>query len=356
MHEPLDAAADIDKRAEVANASHDAVELLAHLKGFEHLGPRVGGLPLDHGPPGENQPAGSRHEFCDQAFERLTDQLLEIFHPPWAHGPGRHEAPEATHLALEAALVGAGHAGLDDHPDVELRPVFDGNRPVGRRHLIEAVFFIAATDADLDRLPDRGQFFAFLKQPHQFHRPLPAAAEIDEGGVGADRDHGAGDPLPRLQRLVDLGWCRFLQQLIDRDAIERRGEVGLEIIIEIGPQVGHGHPLRGLDHIGKGRLLLTATASLPPPAAAAARRFVASRCGGRAASRGGRCRGRLARRSGHHRRSHRGRRDVFHLRCERRRLHARPLRADRDPPRRGLLGGGFRLRNIGRWGLGHGGV
>ena len=86
---------------------------------------------------------------------------------------------------------------------------------------------------------------------HMIMDNLPAATKIYEGRVGADGDHGAGDPLAWLQRLLGLsGRCLF-EQFIDGDSLHGRSKVGLEILIEIGPQVGHRHPLLWRQDIGK---------------------------------------------------------------------------------------------------------
>ena len=187
MHKPLDAVADVDKGSEVADAPYDPVEFGARLEDLEHLRAGLGGLLLDHRPPGEHEPPGRRHDLRDEAVERLPHHLLEVLNPPGAHQARGHEAPQSGHLALEATLVGCGHTGLDDHARLELRPVLDRDRPVGRGHLEEAVFGIAAADAHSDQGANLGNLFLPLEKAGEFHRALSAAAEVNEGGVGSDR-------------------------------------------------------------------------------------------------------------------------------------------------------------------------
>jgi hypothetical protein len=250
VDEPLDTVADVDERAEVADAPHDPLELVAGLERLEHLDLGLGGLLLDHGPPRKHEPPRGRHDLRDQALERLPHQLLEILDSPGAHQARRHEAPQPGHLAFETTLVGRGHAGLDHHARLELRPVLHGHGPVGGGHVVEAVGLVAAADTHRDRLPGLGQILAAIEEPGEFHRPLPAAAQIDEGRVGTDREHHARDPGARVERSLGLDRRLGLEHVVDRQVTDRRLEVGLEILIEPGPQVGHGNPLAGREHVG----------------------------------------------------------------------------------------------------------
>ena len=324
VHETLDTVADVDERAKVAHAAHDAVERISHLERLEHRGTGVGRLPLDHRPPREHEPPRRRHDLGDEGLEGLADELFEVLDAPRAHEARRHEAAEPGHLAFEAALVRSRHAGLDDHPRFELRPVFNGHGPVGRGHVVEAILVIAAAHRQIEHVAD----IRHIVEPHELERPLPATTEIDEGRVVPNADHGAGHPGARIERSLGLGRHAAHEQVVDGHTLERRQKVFLEVILERAAKIRHCHPLRRRQNIGERRLPVAASAPLPPGLLVGVGLRVdgavgcGSRWSGRSRSIGGR------RLRGQH---------ILVPRRDFRRCHAGPLRPDRYPPRRLLF-------------------
>ena len=194
MDQALDAIADIDERTELADRTDDAVELHSGFQCFEQLGLGIRRLLLDDRPPREHEPPGLGDDLSDQAVERLADHFLEVLDSPGAHEARWHESSETGDLALEAPLVGGCDAGFDDHPGLELRPVFDGDGTVGKGHVVEAVVIVAGPDRHLDRVADRREIKAGIEEPGEFHGTLAATAEVDERRVGSDREHGRHQP------------------------------------------------------------------------------------------------------------------------------------------------------------------
>jgi len=79
-------------------------------------------------------------------------------------------------------------------------PIFDGDGSIRGGDVVEPVFLVPSPDADVDRLADGGNLEIALEKAGKFHRALPPAAQVDEGGVGSDRQHHAGDASARVER------------------------------------------------------------------------------------------------------------------------------------------------------------
>jgi hypothetical protein len=87
--------------------------------------------------------------------------------------------------------------------------------------VIEAVFVAAAADGKRQHVADVRN----LVEPHDFHRALPAAAEVDEDRVVADAHDRARHAGARIERRLGLRRNTFREQLVDGHSLER----GLEI-------------------------------------------------------------------------------------------------------------------------------
>jgi len=255
VHEALDAVADVNERAEVAHAAHDPVERRARLERFEQFRAGIGRPSLDHRSPREHQPPRRGHELRHEGLHALPDHLLEILDPPRAHEARGHESAEASHVALETALVGRRDPRRHDHAGLELRPVLDRHRTVGRRHVVEVVVRIATADGDVDRLADLGQVMPLLEPAGELHGALPTATEIDERGVATDREDGAGEPRARLERCLDPPVGTGIEQLPDLEPGQRRLVVGLQIVVERPADARHRHPFGRREHVGRRRSL-----------------------------------------------------------------------------------------------------
>ena len=321
----------------------DAVERGARLERLEHFALGVGRLLLDHGPPGEHEPPRRRHDLGDEALERLAHHLLEVFDPPGAHEARRHEAAEPGDLALEAALVGGRDAGLDDHARLELRPVFDGDGPVGRGHVVEAVVFVAGADRELEHVAD--DLRHVVERPTSFSAPCrrpPRSTNAVSGPTLTDRAHHPG---ARIERGLGLGRHAARERSSTATPSRAACEVGLEIFVERGPQVRHGHPLGGRQHVGERRLRGRSSPPALAPAASAVAAAAARRLAPGVAVGGARSSGRLGaaarlasvRGAGTAAASTAGGGagvTYSYLGASDGGLHTGPLRADRNPPRR----------------------
>ena len=374
MDEAINAIADVDEGAEVAHRSDDAIEEITDLERFEHLRAGIGGLALEHRTAREHEPPCGRDDLGHEGLDGLPDELLEVFHAPVADEARRHEATEPGDVALDAPLVRGGDFRSDDHSRFELRPVFDVDRPVGRRHVVEAILLVEAANRKLEYLTDL-RIAPF--EADELEGPLPPAAEIDEGRVGADRHHGAGDTGARIERGSRLRRCGRGKDRVDLDPFQGSLEILLEIILEVSAEIRDGDPLRWWNNVSECGAWGAIAAPLAPrtvsPLIASPPRATARIARGVTASRGspgfdlgrthhrskgsrgsdacrngflawrgvrnrssrcrrlGRCRPNRRQRSvAEHRRSGRG--DELMTWRQFRRANPRPLRADRNPP------------------------
>ncbi|MFM9024568.1 MAG: hypothetical protein ACKON7_04400 [Planctomycetaceae bacterium] len=223
---------------------------------------------------------------------------------------------------------------------------------VGEGHLVEIVVVVAAAHGDLDHGADGRNVQTRVEEARELERPLAAAAEVDEGRVGADGEHRAVHPRAGLERRLEPAGGRGREQGVDLDAGERRVELGGQLVVERLADVGHGDAAGG----GRGQVGPRAPRGIAAPALASV-----------AAARGRGGAGRLAR--GRRSRCGRLRIDrswnhrvvagvwlrwghVLGPRRQRRRLHAGPLRADRDPARSAGIGRGRRVVTGGSVGRG----
>lgn len=73
--------------------------------------------------------------------------------------------------------------------------------------------------------------------------PWRPTAEIDEGGVGADRHNGAGDAGAGIERGRRLCRCGRGEDRIDLDSLNGGLEILLEIILEAGTEIRNSDAL-----------------------------------------------------------------------------------------------------------------
>src|SRR5262249_32264438 len=108
-------AAQVDEGAKVAHGAHHA---LADL-GLGHFPPELLAvllaLALQQRPAADDQVALLRVDLDDLAAQPLVDVLVRVLDAVQVDLADRHEAADAVDVNLQAALVGGGDAGLDDH-------------------------------------------------------------------------------------------------------------------------------------------------------------------------------------------------------------------------------------------------
>lgn len=110
-----DVAREVNEGPEVAHGADSALAHLAFGQFLPELLARLLALFLQQGTSAHNEIPFVRINFGDQATQPLVDELLRLLDAVEVDLADRHEAADAVDIHRQAALVGLGHAGLDDH-------------------------------------------------------------------------------------------------------------------------------------------------------------------------------------------------------------------------------------------------
>ena len=94
--------------------------------------------------------------------------------------------------------------------------------------------------------------FRVTVEADELESSLAPTAEIDEGGVGADRHDGAGDAGAGIERGRRLYRCGRGEDRVDLDPLDGGLEILLEILLEAGTEIRNSDALRRREDIREG--------------------------------------------------------------------------------------------------------
>jgi hypothetical protein len=89
---------------------------------------------------------------------------------------------------------------------------------------------------------------------------LASTAKVHERCIWANREHGRHQSRTRIDRCFGFRGGAGVEQGIDCNALERRLEVGLEILVEATADVGDGDTAGGWQCVGERAWLVVAAA------------------------------------------------------------------------------------------------
>src|SRR5262249_58887321 len=116
-------AAQVNEGAEVFDVAHHALANLALGQLLPQLLAALLALALQQDAAADDEVSLLRLDLLHLAAQALADVLLGVLDAVQVDLADRHEAADAVDLHRQAALVGAGDDGLDDHDRVHARPI-----------------------------------------------------------------------------------------------------------------------------------------------------------------------------------------------------------------------------------------